>query len=189
MADDADSTLAERTAEDLARLAQGGSSAAREALAERVRPVLAANLRRRCRRAEEAEDVCQEALLRAFRGLDGYDGRRPFVAWVIAIARNVAISRSRKRSPALLGAQAATAAAGPGPAEAAAQAEGRTAIWDTARRTLSARQYQVLWLHYGQGLGVREVSGRLGLTRTHVKVLLHRARKRLLACPQLREVV
>jgi RNA polymerase sigma-70 factor (ECF subfamily) len=178
----------QQSVEDLARQARAGSSAAWEQLVRRVQPMVLAHLRRRTTGQDEAEDVCQEALLRAFGGLDGYDAGRPFVPWLLAIAGNVAASRARKRRPCRLADEWAAPADGrPSPAETAAEADRRQMVWETARRLLGRLQYQALWLHYADELSVRDVAGRLGLTRTHVKVLLHRARKRLLTCPELRD--
>jgi RNA polymerase sigma factor (sigma-70 family) len=46
----------------------------------------------------EAEDVAQEAFVRAWRYAGSYDARRgPVVTWMLAIVRNVAIDRLRLR--------------------------------------------------------------------------------------------
>ena len=48
---------------------------------------------------ERAEDVAQEAFLRAWRHAAGYDARRGRVStWLLAIARNVAIDTTRLKS-------------------------------------------------------------------------------------------
>lgn len=48
------------------------------------------------RDAAEAEDVVQEACLRALRSIDGYAGGNPR-AWLLAIVRNVAFDRLAER--------------------------------------------------------------------------------------------
>jgi RNA polymerase sigma-70 factor (ECF subfamily) len=46
----------------------------------------------------EAEDVAQEAFVRAWRYAGSYDARRgPVVTWLLAIVRNVAVDRLRMR--------------------------------------------------------------------------------------------
>src|ERR687883_810486 len=53
------------------------------------------------RDADLADDAAQETFVRAWRHAAGYDPRRGRVAaWVLTIARNVAIDRSRTRRPA-----------------------------------------------------------------------------------------
>jgi RNA polymerase sigma-70 factor (ECF subfamily) len=49
----------------------------------------------------EAEDLVQDALIRAYRGIGGFDGRHPR-AWLLTIVRNAHINRSRRRRPELL---------------------------------------------------------------------------------------
>jgi RNA polymerase sigma-70 factor (ECF subfamily) len=49
----------------------------------------------------EAEDLVQDTLLRAYRAIDGFDGRHPR-AWLLTILRNTHINRNRRRRPELL---------------------------------------------------------------------------------------
>ncbi len=49
----------------------------------------------------EAEDLVQDSLLRAYRSIEGFDGRHPR-AWLLTILRNTHINRNRRRRPELL---------------------------------------------------------------------------------------
>ena len=49
----------------------------------------------------EAEDLVQDTLLRAYRGIAGFDGRHPR-AWLLTILRNTHINRNRRRRPEML---------------------------------------------------------------------------------------
>src|SRR6056297_3882070 len=49
----------------------------------------------------EAEDLVQDTLVRAYRAIDGFDGRHPR-AWLLTILRNTHINRNRRRRPELL---------------------------------------------------------------------------------------
>ena len=49
----------------------------------------------------EAEDLVQDPLVRAYRGINGFDGRYPR-AWLLTILRNTHINRNRRRRPELL---------------------------------------------------------------------------------------
>ncbi|MEJ7799754.1 MAG: sigma-70 family RNA polymerase sigma factor [Ilumatobacter sp.] len=53
------------------------------------------------RHQAEAEDLVQDTLVRAFRGISGFDGRYPR-AWLLTILRNTHINRNRRRRPELL---------------------------------------------------------------------------------------
>lgn len=55
----------------------------------------------------EAEDLVQDTLVRAYRGIGGFDGRYPR-AWLLTILRNTHINRNRRRRPELLRDQDAT---------------------------------------------------------------------------------
>ena len=46
--------------------------------------------------AHQAEDVTQEAFIRAYRGIDGFDPTRPFRPWMLSITANLA--RNQRRS-------------------------------------------------------------------------------------------
>jgi RNA polymerase sigma-70 factor, ECF subfamily len=45
----------------------------------------------------EAQDVTQDAFVQAFRRLDSFRGQSGFYTWIFRIARNLAISRLRRR--------------------------------------------------------------------------------------------
>lgn len=49
--------------------------------------------------AAEAEDVAQEAFLRAYVNLETYDQKRKFSTWLYRIATNLCIDRIRKKKP------------------------------------------------------------------------------------------
>lgn len=53
------------------------------------------------RSGAEAEDLAQDTLLKAYRALDGFDGRHPR-AWLYRIARNTAINRDQRNRDLLL---------------------------------------------------------------------------------------
>lgn len=49
--------------------------------------------------AHEAEDVAQEAFIRAYVNIHSYDDSRKFSTWLYRIATNLSIDRLRKRKP------------------------------------------------------------------------------------------
>ncbi|ASK61570.1 RNA polymerase sigma factor SigW [Virgibacillus phasianinus] len=49
--------------------------------------------------AHEAEDIAQEAFIRAYTNIDSYDINRKFSTWLYRIATNLTIDRIRKRKP------------------------------------------------------------------------------------------
>lgn len=49
--------------------------------------------------AAEAEDIAQEAFVRAYVNLESYDQKRKFSTWLYRIATNLCIDRIRKKKP------------------------------------------------------------------------------------------
>src|SRR5580693_1702882 len=78
--------------EDLAVRAQRGDRASFDELVTRVRPPLVAFLARRVPAPQDADDVAQETLARAYRHLASYDPNRKFSTWLFAIGKNTAIN-------------------------------------------------------------------------------------------------
>ncbi|MGD9754103.1 MAG: RNA polymerase sigma factor [Acidimicrobiia bacterium] len=64
-------------------------------------PVLLRVARALTRHDAEAEDLVQDTLMRAFRGIETFDGRYPR-SWLLTIMRNTHINRNRRRRPELL---------------------------------------------------------------------------------------
>lgn len=48
--------------------------------------------------SDDAEDVCQEAFLKAFKGIQNFKGDSAFYTWIYRIAHNLIIDMSRKAS-------------------------------------------------------------------------------------------
>ena len=68
-----------------------------ERLAEEVFPSVYGTALRLTRDREDAQDLSQEALIRAYEAFDRFDGRN-FKAWMLRILTNLYINRYRQRS-------------------------------------------------------------------------------------------
>ena len=53
------------------------------------------------KRPVDAEDLVQDTLLRAYQGIDRFDGAYPR-AWLLTIMRNAEVNRTRRRRPELM---------------------------------------------------------------------------------------
>ena len=135
----------------------------------------------------EAEDIVQEAYLRAFSHLDGFRGEASLATWLSRITINEALGRLRKRRrrrEAIAPAQSvADGQVVPFPLNAAS---------DDPERTMAQRQilhlveqatdnlpeiYRVVFVaRVIEGLSQEETAGLLGLREATVKTRLHRAR-------------
>ncbi|MFT8243062.1 sigma-70 family RNA polymerase sigma factor [Roseomonas sp. BN140053] len=134
--------------------------------------------------AAEAEEVAQDAMLRAWENAARFDpARASFGTWVFRIASNLAIDRVRSRGSrpaAPLEEAAALADPEPGPEEqlSARQQRGRMAA---ALAELPARQRAALALFYDQGLSGSEAASALSVSVRGLEGLLRRARRCLAA--------
>jgi RNA polymerase sigma-70 factor, ECF subfamily len=121
--------------------------------------------------AHEAEDVTQHVFMKLMSALHKYEPRAvPFAAWVMRVARNVAIDHLRQRRQL--------------PCEEVFGADERADdVHDDRRRCLRAAletlpedQRNVVVLRHLVGLSPGEIADRLGKTQASVHGLHHRAR-------------
>lgn len=149
----------------------------------------------------EAEDVAQEAFIRAFRNLSTFRGDAKFSTWLISITLNEARNRLRRQgvvrmqsldeppdedrsvSPALLRDWREI------PSEAVERDEVRRLI-QKAVETLPEIYKQVFLLRDVEELDVGETAQALSISISNVKVRLHRARMMLQKelAPQLKTI-
>lgn len=130
-----------------------------------------------------ADDLAQEAFVRAYARLDRFDDRRPFAPWLFTLAANLGRDFIRRRARhagrehALDDApEPACPAPGPG---ATLDAHERRAALDQAIAMLPDGLREPLLLHYELGWPLAAVATHLGVEEGAVKVRLHRARRRL----------
>ena len=87
----------EQTEAELLEAVRSGSGEALEALLQRHEARLYRFARRLCRHHEDAQDVLQESLLAAARGLSGFRGASSIGTWLYTIARSFCIKKRRRR--------------------------------------------------------------------------------------------
>jgi RNA polymerase sigma-70 factor (ECF subfamily) len=122
----------------------------------------------------DAEDLTSEVFARLPRALGLYrPGATPFAAWLLRVARNVALDHLR-RQRSVPSAHVQPAGAPPGLPELERLAGLRTAL-----AALPDDQRQVLVLRLVAGLSPTEVAARLDRSVDAVHALQHRARRRL----------
>lgn len=172
--------MTESSDEELARLAQDGSKIAFEAMMARYGESLLRHLKQKVHRDQDAEDLRQEIYIKIYQNLHRYDPTRPFSNWLFTIASNQIVNfyRSRKESGELD--EFDLPSKKPDPHEVIAQKEFCGNVWSIAQRALSENQYQAIMLRYAKDMSVKDIAHSMGKSQTHVKVLLFRARKKLL---------
>ena len=152
----------------------------------RLRPQLLAYARRRLPCPHLAEDAVQDALLAALEGLDSYAGEASLRTWLTGILKHKIMDafRSKRGEEALEDWEEALPAAGPRPEEDCAR-RGALAALERSLGKLPGLHARVFVLREAMGMETGEICEALAITPSHCWVALHRARKRLRACPEL----
>jgi RNA polymerase sigma-70 factor, ECF subfamily len=184
-------------------LARAGDDGAFGDLVDGYRTELRSHCYRMLGSVHDADDALQDALLRAWRNLPGFEGRSSLRAWLYAIATNSALDITRRRSrrelPVSFGPAGASGAdlaaalpdavwlepfpdrwlAGDPPSSPEARYDERESIelaFIVALQHLPALQRAVLILRDVLAFSAAEVSGQLGTSVAAVNSALQRAR-------------
>ncbi|HNR76984.1 MAG TPA: RNA polymerase sigma factor [Parvularculaceae bacterium] len=162
----------------LAKAARG--SAAFETLVRRHNPALRAFLLRMTSDAALADDLAQEAFLKAYRGIEGFRGGSSFRSWLFAIAMREAQMARRKDAARLR-----LANASPGE-DVAAPAEFSIDL-QRALLTLSDEERAAALLCDAAGFSHAEAANAMAAPLGTVKTLVARAREKLRAAMSVEE--
>ena len=191
---------------ELALTFQAGDKDAFSEIDRRFRPRLFRFLRGRVESQETAEDLTQEALLRAFSSLNTLRNGVFLAGWLKQIAYRVYVDWVRRTSREPIASSYdessndnengvnnasplvySKSPKRPSGAEFYGTASDKTVdlrderrnIWRVAREILSPMEFQTLWLRYEDELNDREIAKALGKSPGSVRVALSRAKKRL----------
>jgi RNA polymerase sigma-70 factor, ECF subfamily len=91
-------TAGDYSDDELVAAAQDGKSCAMEELLQRHRPTVYRAVRRFANTPEEADDLAQETMMRAFLNIGRFRREARFSSWLVAIAINASLSLKRKTS-------------------------------------------------------------------------------------------
>jgi RNA polymerase sigma-70 factor (ECF subfamily) len=170
--------------------ARRGDAAAFEALVRRHYRAAYAVALAQLSNGMDAEDVCQDAFLKALERIEDCREPEKFASWLLQIVRNRAHNYRDYRRVRAAASLEATWAAGPDDsAKDAEQADLREKL-EGALAQLSEVQRQVVLLHDLEGLKHREIAERLdiseGMSRQHV-FHARKALRRLMGDQALKE--
>jgi RNA polymerase sigma-70 factor (ECF subfamily) len=82
---------------ELIQQVKAGSTSSYKVLVERHQHYVYTLSYRIMGNKEDAEEVAQDAFVKAFKALEGYQGQAKFTTWIYRIAMNTAISYKRKK--------------------------------------------------------------------------------------------
>jgi len=140
---------------------------------------------------QDAEEIVQDALVRAYRRLERFEQRSNFGTWLYRICANCALDRMRKqrsedrhREPAAesedepLGALETTPGDEPGPERLAISVELGAGV-RAAMESLSATERAAFVMRHVDGHSIEEIAGTLGLNIGATKNSVFRAVQKL----------
>ncbi len=133
------------------------------------------------RRRENAEDITQDAFIKAFQSIDQLQDQAKFGAWLTVIASNLARNYLKREKKIILTDELPETSTGSFSNDTEEEALRGLEI-DRVRkaiRKLPPEQYQVVVLQYYHNLKVEEIASMLGIRAGTVKSRLFRAREKL----------
>ena len=175
-----------------AQAAQGSERAFRDLLRRYERPVFSLIVRM-VRDRTLAEDISQEAFIRAFKAIGSYDPRYKFSSWMFKIAHNLTIDHLRRK-------RIETVSIHGSPNAVTAEEQSRTSLVlessqerpdayvenmelgsqiEAAIGKLRPEYRSVTLLRHVEGYSYQEIADILGLPLGTVKTYIHRARLEL----------
>jgi RNA polymerase sigma-70 factor, ECF subfamily len=140
------------------------------------------------RNPSQAEELTQDAFLKAFKALRSFDSRFKFSNWILRIAHNAAIDQIRRVGPQEVSLDEPPEEGGPGPVaerlvdpaaedgERHVQRRELGAALNAALGRLRPEYRRLVVLRYQEELGYEEIAQVTGLPLGTVKSHLHRAR-------------
>jgi RNA polymerase sigma-70 factor (ECF subfamily) len=182
----------ETDAQLVARALAGSQDAFRELVLRFERPVYSL-IARMVQDPATAEDLTQEAFVKAYRSLRTYDASRKLSSWLFKIAHNTTIDHLRRHVPDTVSLEAPQDEEGRGglaavlsdasvedPAAAAERRDMARSL-ERAISRLRPEYREAVVLFYLEGATYQEICDVTGLPLGTVKTNLHRARKELAA--------
>ena len=124
-----------------------------------------------------AQDLLQSTFVTAYRKLHRYNPQYAFTTWIYTIASRLAINHFRRKR--LFESEYADGVTETTPRSELIASEKAEGVWSRARTLLPVSQFTALWHFYGEGRNLAETADVMNKSVGSVKVLLHRARRKL----------
>lgn len=134
----------------------------------------------RCGDASGADDVCQEVFLEVCLKINNFDPQYTFSAWLYMIARRKVVDRYRKQKPTVeFNSDDHGGHDQRHPSFILEQRESGRNAWEKVFKILPESQATALWLKVQGQFSINQIAVIMSESEVNVKVLLFRARQRL----------
>jgi RNA polymerase sigma factor (sigma-70 family) len=137
-----------------------------------------------CGNREEAEEVAQDAFLKAYRSLKDFRKKSSFATWLYRIVYNTAVSLVRTRKNRVLSVEEFPADAvdflGFSTTEEEAADDYRNSLINFALQKIPEEERGLVTLYYYNEIDTEELSKITGISKSNIKVRLFRARQKMI---------
>ena len=132
---------------------------------------------------EDAEEVAQDSFIKAFKHLESFNRKAKFSTWLYRIAFNTAVSKTRKKKvvkneisniP-----ESVLPVASFDSSFQLLKEEQQQQIIQLILNKLSANEKALVTMYYMEEMPMEEIATVTGLSKSNVKVKIHRARQKL----------
>jgi len=177
--------------EELVTRSQQGDMDAFECLVSRYQPRVQRFMENQITNREDAKDMTQLTFIKAYGSLERFRNGCCFSPWIFTIARRQSIDFLRS-----LGADKndstrydfSNLETDQDPSKLLSSAEHCEQIWNWVKSLVDQRSYHILWLKVQEEMSIKEISQVMGMSRSHIKVLLYRTRKTLVSKNDMGEI-
>lgn len=159
-----------------------GESSAFSALVERHKDMAFTVALRIVRNREDAEEIAQDAFIKAFQSLKSFKKDSKFSTWLFRIVYNAAISKTRKKklestdvSEHIINNYSEDEITNNNTLDA----NEKKLLVKKAIESLNPTDSIIVSLYYLEGCSVEEISKVINFTKSNVKVKLHRIRNKI----------
>lgn len=139
--------------------------------------------RRYGRDEDDARDIAQTALIRAYENLASFEGRSKFSSWLFAVTRTTclnAVKKESRRRDEPIEDDASLVDHGPTPEERLMSIQAEEHRWSVLRDVLDDEEQTAMVLRYGEQMLPDEITRAMKLTsKSGARGLLQRARRKL----------
>jgi RNA polymerase sigma-70 factor (ECF subfamily) len=161
----------------LAVAAKGGCMESFEQLVTRLEGRLFAFLYQKTGDHHLTQDLLQSTFVTAYRKLHQYNPRYAFTTWIYTIASRLAINHFRRKR--LFESEHADGVTDTTPRSELIASEKAEGVWSRAKSLIPESQFTALWHFYSEDRNLAETADVMNKSVGSVKVLLHRARRKL----------
>lgn len=129
---------------------------------------------------DDAEDVAQDALLRLWTYCEQLDAERNLEALAIMVAKNICVEKYKRKQIGMAEATLDIEAGEGYAADGGIRAQETLMLIDTAIKSLSPRQQQLVTKRYIEDHSAEEIAAETGIPKPSVKSMLSTAKSKLI---------